>query len=87
MDRGAWRPTVQGVSKSWTGLSAFHFQISFIFLSLAVLGLCCFEGPSLVVAMGSYSLVVASGGHALVVGRGLLIAVASLVVELRLWAP
>ena len=37
MDRGAWQPTVHGVAKNWTGLSAFHFQISFILLFLAVL--------------------------------------------------
>ena len=25
MDRGAWGATVHGVTKSWTGLSDFHF--------------------------------------------------------------
>ena len=25
-DRGAWRPTVHGVAKSWTPLSDFHFH-------------------------------------------------------------
>ena len=25
MDRGAWRATVHGVTKSWTQLSDFHF--------------------------------------------------------------
>ena len=29
MDRGAWRATVHGVSKSWTRLSDFHFSLSF----------------------------------------------------------
>ena len=26
MDRGAWQAIVQGVAKSWTGLSNFHLQ-------------------------------------------------------------
>ena len=26
MNRGAWRATVHGVTKSWTQLSDFHFQ-------------------------------------------------------------
>ena len=26
MDKGAWRVTVHGVTKSWTQLSNFHFQ-------------------------------------------------------------
>ena len=29
MDRGAWRTTVQGVPKSWTGLSDFHLHEDF----------------------------------------------------------
>ena len=27
MDRGAWRATVHGVAKSWTGLSDYHFHL------------------------------------------------------------
>ena len=46
-----------------------------IYLSLAVLGLSCCVG---------FSLVVASGGYSLLAVCGLLIAVASLVVEHRL---
>ena len=26
MDRGAWRATVQGVTKSWTRLTDFHLE-------------------------------------------------------------
>ena len=29
IDRGAWWATVLGVAKSWTGLSNFHFPLSF----------------------------------------------------------
>ena len=29
MDRGAWRATVHGVSKSWAQLSYLHFQTEF----------------------------------------------------------
>ena len=31
MDRGAWRATVHGVAKSWTGLSHFTFFFSYRF--------------------------------------------------------
>ena len=48
---------------------------SFIYLFLAVLGLCCRVGSSLVVVRGCYSLAMMSG---------LLTVVASLVVEHRL---
>ena len=51
------------------------FFIKGIYLSLAVLGLSCCVG---------FSLVVASGGYSLRAVCGLLIAVASLVVEHRL---
>ena len=27
MDRGAWQTTVRGATKSWTGLSKFHFHL------------------------------------------------------------
>ena len=29
MDREAWRAAIHGVTKSWTGLSDFHFDFSF----------------------------------------------------------
>ena len=58
-----------------TILSLFFFLS--IYLSLAVLGLSCCVG---------FSLVVTSGGYSLVAVCGLLIAVASLVVERRLQA-
>ena len=48
---------------------------NFVYLFLAVLGLLCCSG---------FSLVAESGGYFLVVMSGLLIAVAPLVVELRL---
>ena len=60
-----------------TILSLFFFKKLFIYLSLAVLGLSCCVG---------FSLVVTSGGYSLVAVCGLLIAVASLVVEHRLQA-
>ena len=60
-----------------TILSLFFFKKVFIYLSLAVLGLSCCVG---------FSLVVTSGGYSLVAVCGLLIAVASLVVEHRLQA-
>ena len=47
-----------------------------LFLFLAVLGLCCCMGVSLVVASGGYSLAAVGG---------LLTAVVSLVAEHRLW--
>ena len=47
---------------------------SFINLFLAMLGLCCCTG---------FSLVAASGGYSLVSGRGLLMVVPSLVMEHR----
>ena len=50
---------------------AVGFFISFF---VAVLGLCCYTG---------FSLVVASGGYSLVVACGLLIAVVHLIVEHR----
>ena len=56
------------------------FKIMFVCLFLAVLGLRCFEG---------FSLVPASRGYSLLVVHGLLIRVASLVAEhelLRVWA-
>ena len=49
--------------------------LNFIYLFLAVLGLCCCAG---------FSLVEKSGGYSLVAVHGLLIAVASLVVAPRL---
>ena len=50
----------------------FSFLNIYIILFLALLGLCCFEG---------FSLVVVSRDYSLVAGPGLLIAVASLVGE------
>ena len=52
--------------------TAFFFFLSFVYLFLAVLGLHCSAG---------FSLVVASGGYSLVAVCGLLIAVASLIAE------
>ena len=52
-----------------------NLNILFIYLFLAVLGLHCYK---------DISFVVASGGHSLPVVCGLLLAVASLVVEHRL---
>ena len=51
---------------------AFFFQTNFIYLFLAVLGLCCYVG---------FSLVAASGVCSQVVVLGLLIAVVALVPE------
>ena len=31
-DRGAWRATIYGVAKSWTGLSGFHFHYNNIYM-------------------------------------------------------
>ena len=54
------------------GLGIFFFFLALIYLLLAVLDLgCC----------ASFSLVEASGGYSLITVHGLLIAVASLVVE------
>ena len=50
---------------------------NYLFLLLAVLGLCCCEGLY-------FSVVAASGGSSLVAVRGLLIAMVSLVAEHRL---
>ena len=56
----------------------FKFYVFiFIYLLLAVLGLCCCAG---------FSLVAASGGFSPVVVQGLLTAMASLVGEHRLWS-
>ena len=60
---------VCGVTKSCTGLSDFHTHT---WLLLTVLGLCCCMG---------FPLVVASRGYSPVTVHGLLIEVASLVVE------
>ena len=60
---------VCGVTKSWTGLSDFYTHT---WLLLTVLGLCCCMG---------FPLVVASRGYSPVTVHGLLIEVASLVVE------
>ena len=49
----------------------------FIYLLLAVLGLCCCAG---------FSPVAASRGYSLVAVHGLLVAVASLAVKLGLWS-
>ena len=53
-------------------MSNFNFLYNFIYLFLAVLGLCCCVG---------FSLVAESGGYSLVVMHGLLIAVVFLVVK------
>ena len=60
---------------SWAYRHTIRFIILFIYLLLAVLGLHCCEGFSLVVVSGDYSLVSV---------HELLIAVASPVVEYRL---
>ena len=52
-------------------------MILFIYLFLAVLGLCCCAG---------FSLAAASRGYSLVVAQGLLVAVVSPVVEHRLYS-
>ena len=52
-----------------------------LFIFLAVLGLHCCMGFSLVAASGGYSLAGSSGGYSLVAVRGLLNVVASLVAE------
>ena len=57
-----------------------YLLLNYVYLFLAVLGLCCCVGSSIVVMSGAYCLVV---------GCGLLIAVASLVAEHELksiWA-
>ena len=53
----------------------FFFFLMFIYLYLAVWGLCCFMG---------YPLVAMSGGYSPVVVHELLVVVASLIVEHRL---
>ena len=56
----------------------FFFNFIYLFYLLwAVLGLCCYR---------DFSLVVASGGYSLFVLLGLLISVAALAAEHRLWA-
>ena len=56
----------------------FKFYVFvFIYLLLAVLGLCCRAG---------FSPVAASRGYSLVAVHGLLVAVASLAVKLGLWS-
>ena len=83
MDREAWRAAVYRVAKSWTGLSYWseymfneltdHSNVlSSSYLFLALMGLCCCVGFSLVVARGSYPLAMVCGP---------LTAVPSLVVE------
>ena len=64
---------------SWKDFSFSLFLISSIlfYLFFSVLGLCCYRDFSLVAMSGDYSLVVV---------LGLLIEVASLAVEHRLWA-
>ena len=37
MDRGAWRATVHGVTKSWTQLSEAHVRIDLILFKTAIL--------------------------------------------------
>ena len=61
-----------GTSFSFFLQAVFFFFLIFVYLFLAVLGLCCSVG---------FSLVVTSGGYSLVAGHGLLIAVVSLVAE------
>ena len=46
MDRGAWRGTVQGIAKSWTWLSDFHFHFFSEFPSRH-----CFGGRRVVVTL------------------------------------
>ena len=67
---------------SWTVFTFFFFLLfSFIYLVMAVLGLCCCTGFSLVGVSKGSSLVVVSKGCSLVAGLELLIEVASLVAE------
>ena len=37
MDRGAWQATVHGVTKGWTQLSNFHFQVQ-VQLTFPIMG-------------------------------------------------
>ena len=64
------------VNNAMVPQSAISFFSSFIYLFLAVLGLRCCMG---------FSLVAASRGYSLVTVRGLLIVAAFLVVEHTLW--
>ena len=63
---------IQGLLFLFFSKLVFFFFLIFVYLFLAVLGLCCSAG---------FSLVVTSGGYSLVAGHGLLIAVVSLVAE------
>ena len=62
----------------WT-VFTFFLMFSFIYLVIAVLGLCCCTGCSPVGVSTGSSLVVVSEGCSLVAGHELLIEVASLV--------
>ena len=69
---------------SWTVFTFFFFTVQ-LYLVMAVLGLCCCTGFSLVGVSKGSSLVVVSERCSLAAGLELLIEVASLVAEHEPW--